>query len=134
MAIGNSDFHYENTRARTREYIRDYLFSKGFSEEQVVWHRFEWREQKAEGRNITTTTWTGINFLIWPNRTECPGQKLRILGAHYDTKIWGLNKTNGAHDNLAGTAILMEMAVSLMQHQQRRVEKGQPELPYLLVR
>jgi hypothetical protein len=79
LEIGNSDIIYESSRAKAREYIRDYLHEKGgIPLEQIVFHTFEWREKKADGRNVTTTTWTGINILVWSNSTVLPLQKQKV--------------------------------------------------------
>ncbi|GAM18422.1 hypothetical protein SAMD00019534_015970 [Acytostelium subglobosum LB1] len=92
----------------------------GLPADNIIWNRFEWTERKASGKNITTTSWTGINIIVWTNTTELhPSRPVRIIGAHYDTVHWGINGTSGAHDNLAGTGLLIEAIGVLFKLQQK---------------
>lgn len=63
-----------------------------FLDEQIIWNKFQWHEKKAVQREVVTTTWSGINILIWTNITAHPTQKVRMFGAHYDTLYWGKQK------------------------------------------
>ncbi|KYQ89463.1 hypothetical protein DLAC_10134 [Tieghemostelium lacteum] len=127
--IGNSKFIYEESRSLAREYIKDYLIANGVPNEQIIYNRFEWTERKSVGRNITTTTWTGINIMVWINTTSQTSDRIRVIGAHYDTVHWGENRTSGAHDNLSGTGLLIETCISMYRYQ-RHLDQ---QVPYLFV-
>eukprot|EP01133_Synstelium_polycarpum_P005612 gene5612-6470_t len=133
--IGNSRFVYEESRSLARDYIKDRLVEGGVHAENVLYHRFEWTESRAEGKNITKDTWTGINIISWSNVTALPGVRVRVIGAHYDTVHWGANRTAGAHDNLAGTGLLIEMATAFAKYaaEARRRPGAEPETPYMFV-
>ncbi|EFA80460.1 hypothetical protein PPL_07295 [Heterostelium album PN500] len=144
IEIGNSRFVYEESRSLAREYIKDELVELGVPPEQIIWNRFEWTERHAVGKNITTTTWTGINIIVWSNSTPIISHPIRAIGAHYDTVHWGLNRTAGAHDNLAGTSLLIELIgqfFKLKQQQQQQQQQQEQELdqdqqlevPYMFV-
>jgi len=140
IEIGNSKLVYEESRALARDYIKEYLITHGVPSENIIFNRFEWSERKAEGKNITTTTWTGINIMVWSNSTAVTSKKIRVIGAHYDTVHWGLNRTSGAHDNLSGTGLVIETAIQFYKYNQF-LAKQQPtatggsyeETPYLFV-
>ncbi|GAM19972.1 hypothetical protein SAMD00019534_031470 [Acytostelium subglobosum LB1] len=119
IEIGNSRFVYEESRSLAREYIKTRLMEFGLPEDNIIWNRFEWVERYAVGKNITTTTWTGINIVVWTNTTALPAARpIRVIGAHYDTLHWGINRTSGAHDNLAATGLLIETIGIFFQTQQ----------------
>ncbi|KAN0022861.1 hypothetical protein ACTFIU_005602 [Dictyostelium citrinum] len=162
IEIGNSKIVYEESRSIAREYIRDYLIEEGgFPKDNIIWNHFEWNERKAEGKNITTTTWTGINIIIWINTTSSSSSSnisndnknninnnnnknnnnnnskpIRIISSHYDTKYWGSpDRTSGAHDCLSGTGLVIEEAIALFKHQEVVSKmKGIPnDTPYMFI-
>lgn len=90
--MGGSNDSYETSRMGVRDYIKEYLLANEFKEEQIIWNKFQWDEKKAVQREVVTTTWMGVNILIWTNTTAHPTQKVRIFGAHYDTMYWGKQK------------------------------------------
>ncbi|KYR01038.1 hypothetical protein DLAC_02125 [Tieghemostelium lacteum] len=129
--IGNSNEVFEDSRITAREYIRDYLFNNSIPKENVIYNRFEWSDRKADGKLITTTTWTGINIIAWTNSTPVDDQRIRVIGAHYDTLHWGINKTSGAHGNLAAVGMMMETIIEIYKYQQQSSESNQT--PYMFV-
>jgi hypothetical protein len=132
LDLGASENVYEKSRSKSREYIRDQLILGGVPQQKISWHKFEWKERKSNGLNITTTTWSGINIVVWSNTTAIENSKVRIFGAHYDTSIWSANNTKGAYNNLVGASILIKLVNNIFEYQKKENNTA-TEVPFLFI-
>ncbi|EGG22221.1 hypothetical protein DFA_04339 [Cavenderia fasciculata] len=127
IEIGNSKVVYEESKSLAREYIRDYIIGhSGVDGKSIEWNRFEWSEKEARGRNITTTTWSGINIIVWLNSSypapldKAIDDRIRVISCSYDTADWGApNKTRGSHHSLASVATMLETIVTVDRYLKR---------------
>jgi hypothetical protein len=121
---GRSPFSYREMEAA--QWIVDELIAMGYEEDDIYWQEFDW--ENVRGHTLWgNRTWEELEEDTWiwgdfPLREEqlsqniiltVPGQsdKTIIVGAHYDSVIYP-----GASDNASGTALLMESAYRMLNH------------------
>jgi len=87
VSISEKRMSYEDTRITARNSIVDFLTlgDSGFSGEQILYQKFEW----TDTMKLQTTTWSGINILIWTNTTPVKkGNKFSVVAGRYDSHYW----------------------------------------------
>lgn len=98
LQLSDLNTPYENSRARTRDYIVQALTTgtETFSGNQVFLHRFDWTDTTDSGGETVKTTWSGINVLAWTNTTVLePGKQFSVVAARYDSQLWWSLENHG---------------------------------------
>jgi len=119
-----SPFSYREMEAA--QWIVDELLAMGYEESDIYWQEFHWESVRGHTlwgnrtwEELEEDTWIWGHFPLRQNQLSqnviltVPGQSSStiIVGAHYDSVIYA-----GASDNASGTALLMESAYRMLDH------------------